>query len=101
MTRPAKIAVALVIVIGVALASGFMFGVTTFLFNFSGGQYRMGPVVGYGALAAMTATLLVAAIAWKIRSPAAAVLSTGVALAVNWTVAIFVEWRISYVLGSE
>jgi hypothetical protein len=42
----------------------------------------------------------VAAVAWRIRSPAAAALWAGIATAVAWVVAIFVEWRISYVLGA-
>jgi hypothetical protein len=99
MSRQAKRAVALGILIGVLLAGAFMYLVTTFLFGFSGGQYRMGSVVLYGALAAIGAALVVAAIAWRIRSPAAAAASAAIGTAVAWAVAIFVEWRISYVLG--
>jgi hypothetical protein len=100
MSRQSNRALALGILIGVLLAGAFMYLVTTFFFGFSGGQYRMGPVVVYGALAAMAATLIVAAIAWRIRSPAAATAWAGIATAVAWAVAIFVEWRMSYVLGA-
>jgi xanthine/uracil permease len=100
MSRQAKRATAIGIVIGVLLAGGFMYLVTTFFFDFSGGQNRMGPVVIYGALAAMSATLVVAAITWRIRSPAAAAAWAAIATAVAWAVAIFVEWRISYDLGA-
>jgi len=100
MSRQPKRVIALGILISVLLVGAFMYLVTTFLFDFSGGQYRMGPVVVYGALAAMGATLVVAAIAWRIRSPAAAAAWATIATAVAWVLAIFVEWRISYVLGA-
>ena len=98
MSGQTKRAVAIGIVIGVLLSGAFMYLVTTFLFGFSVGQYRMGPVVAYGALAAISTTLVVTAIAWRIRSPAAAAAWAATATAVAWAVAIFVEWRISYVL---
>ena len=50
MTRGAKAAVAISLVVIVGVAAAFMFLVTTFLFHFSGGQSRMEPVVNYGAL---------------------------------------------------
>jgi hypothetical protein len=100
MSRQAKRAVAIGIVVGVLLAGAFMYLVTTFLFDFSGGQYRMGPVVVYSALGAISATLVVAAIAWRIRSPSAAAGWAAIATAVTWAVAVFVEWRVSFALGA-
>jgi hypothetical protein len=100
MSRLAKRAFALGVLVGVVLVGAFMYLVTTFLFDFSGGQYRMGPVVVYGALTVMATTLLVAGIAWKIRSPVAALMGAGVTTALAWAVAVFVEWRISFALGA-
>ena len=100
MSRQAKRANAIGIVIGVLVSGAFMYLVTTFLFAFSGGQNRMGPVVALGALAVIATTLLAAAIAWRIRPPATAAITAGIATAVAWVLAIFVEWSISYVLGA-
>ena len=100
MSGQARRAVAIGIVIGVLVSGAFMYLVTTFLFDFSGGQYRMGPVVAYGALAAIGGILVVSAIVWRIRSPATAAIWAGIATAVVWAVAVFVEWRVSYVLGA-
>jgi hypothetical protein len=100
MSRQAKRAIAIGIVIGVLLSGAFMYLVTTFLFGFSGGQYRMGPVVEFGALAVIATPLLTAAITWRIRTPTIAAITAGIATAVAWVLAILVEWRISYVLGA-
>jgi hypothetical protein len=99
MTRGAKVVVALSLILLIGLAGVFMFLVTTFLFHFSGSQVRMGPVVNYGALAVIAGTMLLAAIAWKIRSPTAAVASAAIATPVAWAVAVFVEWLLSFALG--
>jgi len=60
MTRGAKATVAVSLVVIVGVAAAFMVLVTTFLFHFSGGQSRMEPVVNYGALAVVAASILVA-----------------------------------------
>ena len=78
-----------------------MYLITTFLFAFSGGQYRMVSVVGYGAMAVAAGTLLVTAIVWMQRSLAAAAKTAGLALAVGWVAAVFVEWLLSLVLGGS
>jgi len=49
--------------------AGFGYLVTTFLFAFSGGQYRMVQVVGIGAAFVITVDVLVAVVAWRVRSP--------------------------------
>jgi len=81
---------ALVVIIG--LGGGFMWLVTTFLFHFSGGQVKMGPVVDYGALLVIALTILVAVAAWILRSPVAAVKLAAITAAVAWVVAVVVEW---------
>ena len=86
-------AVYLMLIIG--LTSAFMYLVTTFLFHFSGGQARMGPVVDYSALAVIALVILLAVIVWKIRSPTAAVKFAAVTTLVAWVVAVFVEWGFS------
>jgi hypothetical protein len=77
-----------------------MYLVTTFLFHFSGGQYRMGPVVDYSALAVIAGTLLLTAIVWRVRSPAAALKCAAIATPAAWVVAIVVEWGFSFALGA-
>jgi hypothetical protein len=94
-----KVAVALLSVLIVGAISGFMYPVTTFLFNFSSGQAHMGPIVQYGALAAVALSLVIAAIVWKVRSPTAAALSAAIGTPVVWVVAVFVEWGLSFEFG--
>lgn len=84
---------ALVVIIG--LGGGFMWLVTTFLFHFSGGQVKMGPVVDYGALVVIALTALLTVITWMVRSPAAALKVGASATAVAWVVAVVVEWAFS------
>jgi hypothetical protein len=102
VTRVTQVSTALRIVSIVGLISLFMFGVTTFLFAFSGGQYRMEPVVRYGAFAAFAAAMLLAAILWRLRlqSPTAAVIGATFCAIAIWALVVFVEWRISFVLGA-
>jgi uncharacterized membrane-anchored protein len=92
MTRGAKAAAAISLIVIVGFASGFMYLVTTFLFHFSGGQVHMGPVVDYGALAVIALLILLAVIIWAVRSPAVAVKYTAIATGVAWAVAVVVEW---------
>jgi hypothetical protein len=94
------VAVALTLALLIGLAGAFMFLVTTFLFHFSGGQDRMGPVVNYGALAVIAGTTLLAAIVWTIRSPSAAVKITAIATPAAWAVTLVVEWGLSFVFGA-
>ena len=77
-----------------------MFLATTFLFHFSSGQYRMGPVVNYGALAVVAGTSLLAVIAWRIRSPSAALKWAAITTPVAWVAAALVEWVFSFFLGA-
>jgi hypothetical protein len=97
-----QVSIALRIVSIVGLISLLMFGVTTFLFHFSGGQYRMEPVVRYGAYAAFAAAMLVATVVWKLwlGSPTAAVTGATIGAIAIWALAVFIEWRISFVLGA-
>jgi hypothetical protein len=99
MTRQAKVAQALTLVFLIGLAGAFMYLVTTFLFHFSSGQDRMGPVVNYGALVVIAGTTLLAAISWR-RSPSTAVRYTAIATPVAWAVAVFAEWGLSFVFGA-
>ena len=91
---------ALSVVFIILVAGAFMYLLTTFLFNFSSGQSRMGPVVTYGALAVIAGTTMPAAIVWKIRSPSAALTYTAIATPVSWAVALIVEWILSFVFGA-
>jgi hypothetical protein len=97
---PSKRATALSIAIIVGPAAPVMYLITTFLFHFSGGQYRMGPVVDYGALTVIAGTLVLTAIAWRVRSRAAAVKTAAIATPVAWVLAIVVEWGLSFVWGA-
>ena len=100
MTGVMKVVVALAIVFIVVVISGFMYLVTTFLFAFSGGQYRMESVVQYGALAVIAAMVLLAAIVWRMRSPIAGVICAAIGTPVAWVVAVLVEWGLSFELGA-
>ena len=81
-------------------AAGFGYLVTTFLFAFSGGQYRMVAVVNAGAAAVLALDVLVAALAWLLRSPVAAVKWTAITTGAGWVVAVIAEWLLSFSLGA-
>ena len=100
MTLLVKVVISLLIGVVIAVISGFMYEVTILLFYFSGGQARMEPVVNYAAPAVITVVVLLTAVVWRVRSPTAAAISAAIGTAVAWLIAIFVEWRISYVLGA-
>jgi len=85
-------------VVGGAAAFGWL--VTTFLFAFSGGQYRMVPVVGYGVAAMIVVPLGAAAVVWKLRSAPAGLLAAVAAAGIGWIVTLVVEWLISFSLGA-
>jgi hypothetical protein len=89
-------------VIGVTIAASAFLGylVTTFLFAFSGGQYRMVAIVNYGVLAMVAAPIVVAAVAWRIRSGQAAAKVTAAADAVGWACTVSIEWLLSFTLGA-
>ena len=91
--RPAKtsavpllIAIALIVV----SAGGFGYLVTTFLFAFSGGQYRMVAVVNVVALMVVALGAGAAAVSWR----------TAIATGIGWVTAIVAEWLISFSLGA-
>jgi hypothetical protein len=75
--------------------------VTTFLFAFSGGQYRMVELVNIGALIVFVLGVLVAAVVWRLRTPAAAVGWAAAASGAAWLVAVISEWFISFRLGAS
>lgn len=78
-----------------------MLAVTTFLFDFSGAQYRMGPVVTNGFLAVgvfVFASGMLALVKTGSLRTAVRVLLVSAVLA--WSIAVFVEWRISFQLGN-
>ncbi|MDB5058027.1 MAG: hypothetical protein JWO59_1499 [Chloroflexi bacterium] len=79
-----------------------MFAVTTFLFDFSGSQYRMGPVVtdGFLVVGALVLALGIATLA-KTQSLSSAVRFMLLSFVVAWSIAVFVEWRVSFQLGGN
>src|SRR2546421_2926829 len=84
------------IVLGVA-AVGYL--VTTFLFAFSGGQYRMVAVVNLGAVAVISLGVLVAAGGWVGRSSAEGIKWTGLAKGGGLGAAPHPAWLVSLSLG--
>lgn len=89
---------ALAVLVLFSSALGFL--ITTFLFAFSGGQARMVAVVNVGALVVVVVLILVAVVAWVIRSPGEAIKWTAIATGVAWLTAIIVEWILSFSLGA-
>jgi hypothetical protein len=79
-----------------------MLGITTFMFAFSGQQYRMVPVVqiGFWAVAALTCVCGVAALLITSRLRIA-VWTMLAAVCAGWALAVLVEWRLSFVMGPE
>jgi hypothetical protein len=96
-TRPGAIA-AIAVTIGVSAV--VMYGVTTFLFAFSGGQYRMVTVVNSGAVAVIAAGALSGLLAWRLRSRDVALRAAALATGAAWVAAIFIEWLLSFWLGA-
>jgi len=90
---------AIVIAVVVLAAGAFGYLVTTFLFAFSGGQYRMVAVVNLVALAVVASSFLVAAFVWIHRSPAQALKWAAIATAIGWVAAIAIEFVLSFSLG--
>jgi len=98
--QPARWTTVLSIALVVGAAAVIMYLVTTFLFHFSSGQYRMGLVVDLAALLVVLGTLVLAAIVWRARSPAAAVRWTAIATGIAWVAAIIIEWGLSFAYGA-
>jgi hypothetical protein len=90
-------AVAVAIVLLAAGAIGYL--VTTFLFAFSGGQYRMAAVVNLGAVLVLVSGFAVAAITWIVRSPTDALKWAAIATVIGWVAAIAIEFALSFSLG--
>ena len=95
-------ATAWIAVIGVTIAAAAFLGylVTTFLFAFSGGQYRMVAVVNYGVLAMIALPIVVAIVAWRIRSGRAAAKVVLAATAIGWACTVLIEFLLSSSLGA-
>ena len=96
----AKAATIVVIAAILLPASAFGYLVTTFLFAFSGGQYRMVQVVNAGALSVLALVTLVAIVAWWRTSSNGAIKWTAIATGIAWPAAIAVEWALSFELGA-
>lgn len=90
-------AIAIAVVVMAAGAFGYL--VTTFLFAFSGGQSRMVAVVNLVALAVVVSSLVVAAVAWILRSPTQALKWTLIVSGGGWVAAIAIEFVLSFSLG--
>jgi preprotein translocase subunit Sss1 len=91
-------AVAVAAIVLLAGAVGYL--ITTFLFAFSGGQYRMVTVVNAATLIVIGLSALVAVIVWKQRSPGAAIGAAAIATGAAWTAALVAEWVVSFWLGA-
>jgi hypothetical protein len=90
-------AIAIAVVVLAAGAFGYL--LTTFLFAFSGGQYRMVAVVNLVAVAVVVASLVVAALTWILRSPMHALQWAAIGTSIGWIVAIAIEFVLSFSLG--
>jgi len=90
----------IVIATVIAVPAGLMYLVTTFLFAFSGGQYRMVAVVNYAALAMIAIPIVAAAIAWRVRSGAGAAVTAGAVTLGGWMATVVAEWLLSFWLGA-
>ena len=102
-TRPVKTSAYLVVaaIAAIVLAAGGLgYLVTTFLFAFSGGQYRMVGVVNLVALLVIVIGAAVGAVTWRLRSRGAAVLYTAIVTGVAWVAAVIAEWLMSFSLGA-
>jgi hypothetical protein len=90
----------IVIAVTIAVPAGLMYLVTTFLFAFSGGQYRMVAVVNDAALAMIAIPIVAAAIAWRVRSGAAAAVTAAAVTLGGWVATAVAEWVVSFWLGA-
>ncbi len=87
--------------VAIAGPSGFvMYAVTTFLFAFSGGQYRMTPIVGAAPWVVGVGALLVGGgVLAATRSLPRALWAVVRSIAVAWPLAVLVLWVVSFRLG--
>ena len=90
----------IVIAIAIVVPAVLMYLVTTFLFAFSGGQYRMVAVVNFAALAMIAIPSVAAAIAWRVRSGAVAAVTAVTATLGGWVATAVTEWVLSFWLGA-
>jgi uncharacterized membrane protein len=95
MTRMTQVVVALLTLLMILVISGFFYLVSTFLFAFSGGQYRMVDVVNYAALIVIALMIALTAIVWKVRSPISATKFSAIGTPIAWVVAMVGEWSFS------
>src|SRR5256885_17151123 len=86
----------IVIAAAIAVPAVLMYLVTTFLFAFSGGQYRMVAVVNFAALAMIAIPSVAAAVAWRMRSGAGAAGRGPTAGVGGWPVAGTPEWGLCF-----
>lgn len=91
-----------ILVIGatIAVSSAFMYLVTTFLFAFSGGQYRMVAVVNFAALAMTAVAVVASVVAWRLRPGVAAAITAAVVCGAGWIATAIIEWVLSFWLGA-
>ncbi len=79
-----------------------MYTVTTFLFAFSGGQYRMVPIVGAGHwIVGLGALLVGGAVLAATRSLPRALWAVLGTIVVAWPVAVVVYWVLADRLGAN
>jgi len=78
----------------------FTYLLSTFLFAFSGGQSRMVPIVGYGAIAVAGIGVVVAAAVWRWRSAVEATKWTLIAMPIGGVAVVVVEWALSFAFGA-
>ena len=78
-----------------------MYGITTFLFAFSGGQVRMVPVVNAGFWIVLFSGLIVGMVplvrGWSVGKTIMAML---LGAGLSWLLAVIVYWRLSFQLGA-
>jgi hypothetical protein len=78
-----------------------MFAITTFLFHFSGGQYRMGPIVTAGPFIAIAAALVAGSItAWRTAQFGLAFGVMARATGIAWAVLVLGYWLLSFAFGA-
>lgn len=99
--RSAVLAIVVLPVPFVVPIAAVMYGVTTFLFHFSGGQYRMGPIVNAGALIAIGTTLGAGVITgWRTDSRRRTFAVMLQAAWIVWLVVLVAEWLLSFRFGA-
>ena len=84
----------------IGVPGAFMYVATSFLFAFSGGQYRMAAIVNAGAIAVVALGAVTTVVGWRIRGAPFATQSAGIATAVGWFAAVVTEWLLSFWLGA-